>query len=138
VPRPPAAPVERIEPAERGLSALAYLIPLVTSVGLLIFDTRRAAVRFHAAQALALDATIAALLFGITQALNFAFVPTGLGFFILTRVWDLAVPTLFIVPRLFLLVQSARGAHVRLPWLADFADARARTATERAGPPTPP
>lgn len=126
VPRPPAAPVEQIPPDERTLSALAYLVPLFTSAGLLLVDKRRPAVRFHAAQALALDVVVAAACFLLTAvtvqapALLFLYLPVLYGGFTL--------------PRLFLLVQSARGKHVRLPWLADLADARARTALPPPGP----
>lgn len=105
------------------MSAIAYLVPLLSSIGLLVAEKRRAAVRFHAAQALAVDVVVAACTFLVTVL---AFRVPALVFLYAPVMWGG-----FIVPRLFLLVQAARGVHVRVPWLADFADARARTAVWR-------
>jgi uncharacterized membrane protein len=122
--RPAPQPVEKIPTQERLASALAYLVPVLTSVGLLAVD-KRPAVRFHATQALGLDVVVSAAVFVVTVIVTN--VPT-LAFLFLLVLWGG-----FTLPRLWLLVQSARGVHVRIPWLADVADARAREGTAPQG-----
>lgn len=119
----PAGPVTE-NLSENVAAALCYLFGWVSGIIFLLID-RRPFVRFHAAQSVAVFATLSILLLAVSGFFLGALLP-GLGglWFVVRRLIELT----WLVAAVVLMLKAAGGERVRVRYASGYADRAAHSA----------